>query len=116
MARRVAATVAVVLASTLSVATAQRVNTSSAVDVFWISDCTACTANQKDSIFCSTATSDSNFVSNASAKVTIAMKKLALGASDGSKFCWSGKLDWDELVPCLCYTSCDLCLQGRLTS
>ena len=76
----------------LSAALAQRVNTSSAVDVFLISDCATCTSGQKDSIFCSTAESDDNYVSNATARVTIKIKKAALGAADGAKYCWSGEL------------------------
>ena len=68
-----------------------RVNTTSAVDVFWISDCALCTSGQKDSVFCTSADSDDNYVSNETMSVTIKIKKAALGPSDGGKFCWSGE-------------------------
>jgi hypothetical protein len=68
---------------------AARVNATSALDVFLISDCNACTKDG-DSIFCTAAASDRNFVANGSASMTIAQKKQLLGPSDGAKFCWAG--------------------------
>ena len=63
--------------------------TPQAIDTFMISDCSACT-NDKNSIFCTQAASDSNFVANRTAGVTIAQKKSLLGPSLGAKYCWVG--------------------------
>jgi hypothetical protein len=68
-----------------------RINATSAIDVFWISDCAAC-VKDGNSIFCSSADSDDNFVRNTSSAVTIRMKKALLGPSDGGKYCWAGAL------------------------
>jgi hypothetical protein len=68
-----------------------RVNASGAIQVFWISECDECTAD-KNSIFCSEAVGADldNYVSNGTLKVTIADKKVSLGAAKGAKFCWKG--------------------------
>ena len=67
-----------------------RINATSALDVFLISDCARCVSD-KNSMFCSAAASDSNFVSNATSRLSIAQKKAAFGASDGAKYCWEGE-------------------------
>lgn len=71
-----------------------RVNASGAIEVFLISDCAECTTD-KDSVYCSDSTSDDNFVSNGTLKVTTAQKKSSnppygVGPSAGSHFCWAG--------------------------
>ena len=71
-----------------------RINATGALETFWISDCNLCTNGQKDSIFCTAAGSDSDWVQNATTRYTVAMKKSAppqgLGPGDGAKYCWTG--------------------------
>jgi hypothetical protein len=71
-----------------------RVNSTGALETFWISDCSLCTNGQRDSIFCTAASSDSDWVKNETTTFTVAMKKQAppagLGPGDGAKYCWSG--------------------------
>ncbi len=80
-----------VAAASMSVTEAQkaRVNATSAIQVFMITDCAECTAD-RNSIFC-TQGEDSDFVKNSTYKVTIREKKARVGAADGSKYCWSGE-------------------------
>jgi hypothetical protein len=70
--------------------TEARVNATSAIETFKIVDCEACVADD-DSIFCTNAKSDSNFVKNATYTINIRMKKAMYGAADGSKYCWTGE-------------------------
>lgn len=71
-----------------------RINSTGALETFWISDCNLCTNGQRDSIFCTSAGSDANWVANATTRFTVGMKKQAppggLGPGDGNKYCWSG--------------------------
>lgn len=85
------ALLALIGASSIYTADAQkaRVNATSAIEVFNIVDCAECTAD-KNSIFCTNAKEDSNYVKNATYKVTIRDKKARFGAADGSKYCWTG--------------------------
>jgi hypothetical protein len=74
-----------------------RTNATSAISVFMIDDCKPCTTDG-DSIWCSTAKSDSNYVSlvnppnflNPNISVNIGQKKQIVGAGPGSGFCWEG--------------------------
>jgi hypothetical protein len=77
-------------AATLSTVAEARVNSTGAIGTFLITDCNACTAD-KNSIFCTNAGADSNFVKNATYKVTIKDKKQRFGPADGGKYCWSGE-------------------------
>ena len=71
-----------------------RINATGALETFWLSDCDLCTKNQKDSIFCTQAASDSNWARNTTTIYTIAMKKQpppqGVGPGDGAKYCWTG--------------------------
>jgi hypothetical protein len=67
-----------------------RINATNALDIFLISDCAKCVAD-KNSMFCSAAASDDNWVQNTTTRLTIAQKKQLLGPSDGAKFCWEGE-------------------------
>lgn len=86
---------ALVAASSFDAADAQkaRVNATSAIEVFMITDCAECTSD-RNSIFCTNAKEDSNFVKNSTYKVTIREKKARVGAADGSKYCWTGELHY----------------------
>jgi len=66
-----------------------RVNATSSIDVFLISSCTEC-VKDRNSIFCTSAGSDSNWVSNGTVKMTIAGKKALLGPGPGASYCWQG--------------------------
>jgi hypothetical protein len=67
-----------------------RVNATGAIEVFMISTCEECTKD-KNSIFCTSADSDGNFVANGTMTVSIADKKRILNSvTDGERFCWSG--------------------------
>lgn len=68
-----------------------RVNSTGAIATFMISDCGECTRD-KDSIFCTEAAADDNYVKNSTTTITIAQKKrnYGLGPADGAKFCWEG--------------------------
>lgn len=85
---------ALVCSSLLGTSAEGRVNATGALETFWLSDCDLCTKDQKDSIFCTAAGSDSNWVSNATTTYTVAMKKKpppnGVGPGDGAKYCWSG--------------------------
>jgi hypothetical protein len=61
-----------------------RINATGALATFLITECAECTKD-KDSIFCSEASSESNFVSNATFSVNIRQKKALFGAADGAK-------------------------------
>jgi hypothetical protein len=101
MAARICALVALLALPSVQAANPfTRVNSTGAIGTFMISDCAECTKD-RNSIFCTTAKSDSNFVMNGSSlpagsservKVTIKMKKdmPKYGAADGGKFCWAG--------------------------
>jgi hypothetical protein len=67
-----------------------RVNATNALFVFDISDCPTCAAD-KDSIFCTQAGSDSDFVQNLTTKYTISNKISQYGATNGVKYCWQGE-------------------------
>lgn len=67
-----------------------RINATGAVDVFLITDCNECTRSQRDSIWCSQAASDDNFVSNGTLRISITEKKRLFGPTDGVKYCWAG--------------------------
>ena len=73
-----------------------RINATSAIDVFLISDCAKCVAD-KNSVFCSAAASDNNWVQNTTTRLSIAQKKQMLGPSDGAKFCWEGEEGCDSV-------------------
>ena len=78
-----------------------RVNATGSLAIFLIADCATCTKD-KNSIFCTTAASDSNYAWNSSLKITIAEKKnnplynlnadgTALGPASGASYCWAGE-------------------------
>lgn len=69
-----------------------RVNATNAMAVFLITDCNECVAD-KNSIFCTEAESDSNFVANQTRRVTITDKKAMFrdAPADGAKYCWEGE-------------------------
>ncbi len=75
-------------------ATRARINATGALDTFWISNCDLCTNGQRDSIFCTSAGSDANWVSNGTTTFTVAQKKspapVGVGPGDGAKYCWTG--------------------------
>ena len=77
------------LFSSLAERAAARVNATNALDVFLITDCSVCTKD-KNSIFCTAAASDSNYVYNGSVRMTISQKKAKLGPGPGASFCWAG--------------------------
>ncbi len=85
---------AALLAGLVALSTTQvgeaRVNSTGAIGTFLIVDCETCTKDD-DSIFCTNAKADTNFVKNATYRVTIRDKKIRYGAADGSKYCWSGE-------------------------
>jgi hypothetical protein len=58
-----------------------------------ISECAECTSD-RDSIFCTQASSDDNYVANSTTRVTIRQKKreppLGVGPALGAKYCWEG--------------------------
>lgn len=66
-----------------------RVNATSSIDVFLISSCAECVTD-RNSIFCTSASSDANWVSNGTVKMTIAAKKALLGPGPGASYCWQG--------------------------
>lgn len=81
--------IAAIAATMIVRPTEARVNSTGAIGTFMITSCDDCTKD-KNSIFC-TAGADGDFVANATYKITIKQKKALLGASDGSKYCWSGE-------------------------
>ena len=90
MAHQIMALLIVHISLSLPLAAARPTNFTDALSVFLISSCATCTADG-NSIFCSQASSPSNFVSNATAGLTIAQKQaLQNNAATSSSFCWEG--------------------------
>ena len=85
---------ALLLLALAPAATRARINATGALDTFWISNCDLCVTGQRDSIFCTSAGSDANWVSNGTTTFTVAQKKSAppvgVGPGDGAKYCWTG--------------------------